>query len=127
MKASTQYNDFVGTTAADISDHSNLTDFLNGRGVDTERYEPIGASFYHGYVDFISGSIICIDRQESTDNEPYIVKIHFEAEFTHEEFFSLFKRFNAVVTKKYGGYQDREIDEEIIIDCVEYILYVGVS
>ena len=45
MKASTQYNDFVGTTAADISDHSNLTDFLNGRGVDTERYEPIGASF----------------------------------------------------------------------------------
>lgn len=58
MKASTQYNDFEGTAAADISDHSNLTDFLNSRGADTERYDPIGASFYHGYANFFSGSII---------------------------------------------------------------------
>ena len=121
MKARTQYNDFVGTAAADISDHSNLTDFSNRRGVDTERYEPIGASFYHGYANFFSGSIICIDRQQSNENEPYIVKIHFEAEFTHEEFFNLFKRFNAVVTKKYGGHHDREIDEEITIDDREQL------
>lgn len=116
MKASTQYNDFIGTSAADISDHSNLSEFLNSRGVDTERYEPIGANFYHGYADFFSGSIICIDRQNSTDTKPYIVQLHFEAEFTHEEFFNLFKRFNVMVTKKYGGHQDKEIDEEITID-----------
>jgi len=116
MKASTQYNDFIGTAAADISDHSNLTDFLNSRGVDTERYEPIGASFYHGYADFFSGSIICIDKQQSNEGTPYVVQIHFEAEFTHEEFFNLFKRFNAIVTKKHGGYQDYDINEEITID-----------
>lgn len=116
MKASTQYNDFVGTASADISDHSNLTDFLNSRGVDTERYEPIGANFYHGYSNFFSGSIVCIDNQQSTDDNPYIVQIHFEAEFTHEEFFNLFKRFNVVVTKKYGGHHELEINEEITID-----------
>lgn len=116
MKASTQYNDFIGTAAADISDHSNLTDFLSSRGVDIERYEPIGASFYNGYADFFNGSIICIDNQQSTNNNPYIVKIHFNTEFTHEEFFNLFKRFNAVVTRRHGGHQDREINEEITIE-----------
>ena len=45
MKASTQYNDFVGKAVTDISDHSNLIIYLNSRGVDTERFEPIGANF----------------------------------------------------------------------------------
>ena len=116
MKASTQYNDFIGTAAADISDHSNLKDFLSSRGVDADRYEPIGASFYHGYADFFNGSIICVDRQKTTDIKPFIVQLHFEAEFTHEEFFDLFKRFNVIVSNKYNGHQDREIDEEITID-----------
>ena len=116
MKASTQYNDFIGTAAADISGHTNLSDFLNNRGVDTDRYKPIGANFYHSYSGFFSGSIICIDSQQSFDDNPYIVQIHFEAEFTHEEFFNLFKRFNAVVTLKHGGHQDHDIDEEITID-----------
>lgn len=121
MKANTQYNDFIGTAAADISDHSNLRDFLNSRKVDTDRYKPIGATFYHSYNDFFNGSIICVDEQRSTDTEPYIVQLHFEAEFTHEEFFDLFKRFNVMVTDKHGGYQDREINEEITIDDREQL------
>ena len=55
MKASTQYNDFIGTEAADISDHSNLKDFLNSRRGETDRFEPVGAIFYHGYADFFNG------------------------------------------------------------------------
>ena len=35
MKASTQYNDFVGKAVADISDNSNLIVYFNSRGVDT--------------------------------------------------------------------------------------------
>ena len=45
MKVSKQYNDFIGKAVADISDHSNLRVYLNSRGVDTERFEPIGANF----------------------------------------------------------------------------------
>jgi hypothetical protein len=48
MKASTQYNDFIGTSAADISDHSDLNEYLSSRGVDIDRYIAIGASFYAG-------------------------------------------------------------------------------
>lgn len=116
MKASVQYNDFIGTSAADISDHTNLNEFLASRGVDTERYDAIGASFYAGYSDFFSASIICIDKEQSTQEKKHIVKIGFEAEFNKDEFFDLFKRFDVVISKKYDGYQDQEIDEEITID-----------
>jgi hypothetical protein len=116
MKASVQYNDFIGTSAADISDHTNLNEFLATRGVDTKRYDAIGASFYAGYSDFFSASIICIDKEQSTEEKKHIVKIRFEAEFDKDEFFDLFKRFEVVISKKYDGYQEQEIDEEITVD-----------
>lgn len=116
MKATTQYTDFEGTAAADISDHTDLSIFLQSRGVDTTRYDPIGAEFYHGYSDFFSASIICIDNEKSTADKPHITSISFEDEFVHSEFFDLFKRFKVIITKRHNGYQDREIDEEITID-----------
>lgn len=116
MKADVQYNDFKGTSAADISDHTNLNEFLSSRGVDTERYDAIGASFFAGYNDFFSASIICIDKEQSTATKTHIVKIDFEAEFDKDEFFDLFKRFSVVITEHYDRYQDQDIDERIIID-----------
>lgn len=116
MKANTQYTDFDGTAAADISDHTDLTKFLNLRGVDTNRYSPIGAEFYHCYSDSFSASIICIDNEKSTDDKPYVTNISFEDEFHHDEFFKLFKRFNVIITNKHSGHQSREIDEEITIN-----------
>ncbi len=77
MKASAHFNDFTGTSAADMSDHSSLKEFLQSRKVDTIRYEPIGASFYHSYSDFFTAYIICVDNDRSEENKPYIVNIHF--------------------------------------------------
>jgi hypothetical protein len=116
MKADVQYNDFIGTSAADISDHTDLDKLLSSRGIDIDRYESIGASFYSSYSDFFSASIICIDKQKSTSNKSFIVKIRLNDEFDKDEFFDLFKRFNVVITTKYGGYQDQAIDDEITID-----------
>jgi hypothetical protein len=116
MKATTQFTDFEGTAAADISDHVDLTKFLQSRGVDTNHYAPIGAEFHHVYIDFFSASIICIDNEKSTSAKPYITSINFEDEFKYKEFFDLFKRFKVVITKKHNGHQDKEIDEEITID-----------
>lgn len=45
MKAYVQYNDFLGTAAADISDYTTLEKYLNGINVDTNRYHPIGLNF----------------------------------------------------------------------------------
>ena len=119
MKADVNYNDFIGTSAADISDHTDLNKFLHSRGVDTDRYDSIGASFYARLSDFFSASIICVDKHLTTDEKPYLVSISFEDEFDKDEFFDLFKRFNVVISTKYGGHQDRKIDEEIMIDARE--------
>ncbi len=115
MKANAQYNDFTGTSAADSSDHLTLNDFLKSRNVDVVRYEPIGASFYHGYSDFFTAYIICIDNHKSDENQPYLVNMHFEKELSATEFFNLFKRFHVIVTKKHAGYNNSTINEEIAI------------
>lgn len=116
MKADTQYNDFIGTSAADISDHTNLNKFLESRGVDTSRYDSIGARFYASYNNSFSASIICIDQRKTTDKKPYIVSISFEDKLDKNEFFDLFKRFNVVISTNYDEYRNREIDERIIVD-----------
>jgi uncharacterized protein YjbK len=119
MKADVTYNDFIGTVAADISDHTDLNEFLKTRGVDTHRYEAIGASFYAGYEDFFTGSIICLDKEQSTADKPYTVEMSFENEITQEQFFSLFKRLNVVFTLKHSDYGQRQkkyTDGSITID-----------
>lgn len=116
MKATVQYNDFIGTAAADISDHTDLNKFLASRGIEIDRYEAIGASFYSGYSDFFSASIICIDRQQSTESNKFISKISFEDELDRDEFFNLFKRFNVVISTKNGNYSELEVKDEITFD-----------
>jgi hypothetical protein len=116
MKAKVQYDDLLGSAAADKSDYIWIDSILLKRRVDTERYEAIGASFYAGYSDFFSASIICIDKQKSTADKKYIVDLSFENKFTQEEFFNLFKRFKVIITKDHGSFEDLEIDEEIIFD-----------
>lgn len=116
MKASVQYNDFIGTAAADRSDSGWIDRILKERGVDIERFEAIGVSFYSGYSQFFSASIICLDKEKSTEKKDYIVSIGFENEFTREQFFNLFKRFKVIITNKYQGFENHEIDEEITFD-----------
>lgn len=115
MKASVQYNDFRGSAAADISDHTNLEEYLKSKKVDTNRFNPIGASFYHGYSNIFTMSIICIDRHYTTD-KPYIVSLSFDQKISETEFFELFKRFHVIVTTRLGSYDNLSIQEEHAID-----------
>lgn len=110
MKAETQYNDYVGTVAADISDHIDLNQFISKRGVSTERYEAIGARFYSSCIGGSSASIICIDKVQSIDDKKHIIQLDFEQKLDKEKFFSLFKRFELIISS-YGKYQDYEIVE----------------
>lgn len=119
MEAKTQYNDYLGTAAADIADGYDLNDFLKSRGVDIERYEAIGAKFYHGYAEFFSASILCIDKESI---ERKIVSLNFEEKFNHEQFFNLFKRFDVMVIKKTGDYEKFDIDDYITIDDRKQII-----
>lgn len=61
-------------------------------------------------------SIVCIDNELSKDKSDHIVKISFESEILHKEFFDLFKRFNVVITRRHEDYHSKEINDDIIID-----------
>ncbi len=113
MKADVQYNDFVGTSAADISDNTNLKTFLKDRGVDTDRYEAIGSKFFSHYNDF-NASIICIDKEKSEGDNLHIVSISFENDFDKREYFNLFKRYEVITVPEY--YNKFKINDEITHD-----------
>ena len=114
MKADTQYNDYLGTSAADISDHQNFKTFLQAKGIDTERFEPIGSSFFSSYDDYFFVHFICVDREKSTKDDPHIVQIAFEQAITREVYFNLFKRYHVIAVQNY--FANREIKESIMID-----------
>lgn len=116
MKADVQYNDFVGTAAADISDHTDLNKYLESKGVDINRYNSIGVRFYSSYNFSFSASIICIDKKKSTAEKQHIVLVSFEKNIDRDDFFDLFKRFNVVITSQFGDYENKEIDERITIE-----------
>ena len=114
MKATVQYEDFVGTAAADISDHTDLTKLLNSNGVDTAKYVPVGASFYSSYDDNFYTSIICRDLEKSTEDKPHLIQVSFD--LSRDEFFNLFKRFSVVISENY--YKKFEIDEELNLEDI---------
>ena len=122
MKASTQYNDYKGTAAADVSDYLFIRDYLKDRGVDIERYEPVGFELYTGYSNFVSYRFICKDNYS---DENRLVKIGFESKDNISDFLDLFKRFNVVLTwnKSDINYADWEVsDDTIMIDDRQKIL-----
>ena len=108
MKARVQYNDLVGTAAADISDfHLNsLNVFLKQRypDFDWDRYNCVGCSFYASYGQYASVSFICNDKIDSK-----FCRISPSKEFSLQDFFELFKRFSIVMTTE--GLADIEINE----------------
>lgn len=110
MKASVQYNDFKGTAAADISDHTSLSKYLQSNGVDPECYYPIGIDIYHGVGDHFGFSIICQDRQNGNN----IVKVAFEDKQSTAELFGLFKRFHVILTRGSNSLDGIEDDPETI-------------
>jgi len=112
MKAKVKYNDFIGTAAADIGDQNQINVFLKSKNVDVERYRPIGAILNSTYNSSFGAMIICVDKDKSISESPYIISVHFgESEFSRDDFFDLFKRFHLVVSEK--GYQNSEIDEKL--------------
>lgn len=108
MKAKVQYNDYVGTSAADMSDDLSLKQYLDDLEVDTNRYNPIGATFYVGNQSSeVYFSIICIDKERGDKSKA--VKIVVE-NVKLDEVIALFKRCHVILTQ--DGYQNYELVDE---------------
>ena len=114
MKATVQYNDLVGTAAADVSDFYNnsLQDYLQRRfpQYDAERFHCVGCDVYFGGQGSNLGSIsfICLDQ---VDNK--YVRMRSQNAWTVEGIIDIFKRFNIVIGK---GIHEIETDGSIVLD-----------
>lgn len=119
LKATVQYNDFIGTAAADQSDKIHLEQLAEKYGIDTRRYFVFGITVYiselgRNELDRTIVNILAVDTQVTgavdvdslqqyiDDNQgvlPY-VKLEIETylgEIT--EFY--FKRFNLVLQNRH--------------------------
>lgn len=101
MKAKVQYNDFVGTSAADISDfyHNSIENYLieNFSKYDPQRFMCQGCSIYvSGQLPTPKASIdfVCFDREQKK-----YVKLCPLKDMKMDDVFSLFKRFQVVIGK----------------------------
>lgn len=121
MKADTQYNDLVGTVAADISDLSTTTNRLEELAsffkINQERFKPVGISMYG--TDAFYVAFICVDKEKSTDEKEHIVKIRV-GEDQEDILDFLFKRLHVVLYDKFDKkYPELDYDEETSLSDYE--------
>lgn len=91
MQAKTQYNDLVGTVAADISDFmpgGNL-DSLLPKNYDSNRYQVVGFDVW-GSGEKMVCALLCWDKESDNDNS----LITIDASYDSKQFFEFFKRFH---------------------------------
>lgn len=116
MKANVQYNDFKGTAAADISDGLGGAGDMKGLAkffdLDEDRFTPIGISLYG--TNGFSVSILCVDKEQSTEEKEHIVSMSYDVENKGEIIDFLFKRLHIVLHDKFDNkYPNLDYDEEI--------------
>lgn len=113
MIACVQYNDVVGSAAADVADRyfNSLQKFLidSYSSYDGERFSCRGCSVYISERNDAYVSFVCLDRKTND-----FVKFATPEPWSPERFFDLFKRFEIVV--------GRDISEVEIPDGSEKML-----
>ncbi|HBQ1077028.1 hypothetical protein [Klebsiella pneumoniae] len=100
FKASTQYNDFKGTVAADRADQGSFSDFLRARGILKQDEIVKGISFFSA-ENFFDVEAYIFDQAGELRRET--VKI------TLTDFFNTFKRFSIKLSRN-GELDDQEIE-----------------
>ena len=114
MKASTQYDDLVGTSAADISyglRHQNLEEIANALDLDQDRFELIGLSL--SGTRELSLSLLCVDRERSDDENEYLVSMAIEEDIENV-LNVLFERFSVVLHARFDDrYPNMDYNEEV--------------
>ena len=100
FKASTQYNDYKGTVAADRADQDSFSDFLRAKGILKEGEIVKGISFYSA-ERFFDVEAYVTDDQHGLRRE--------RVEITLDEFFKTFKRFSIKLSRN-GELDDQEIE-----------------
>lgn len=107
--ASVQYNDLLGTAAAD--GHESLLDlkeFLKFKGVDVDKNEPVGIELYN-LDDRICVRFICKEQGNR------LVRFGLEDSLSLADLFSFIKRLNVILLSSHLNVKDCDLSsfEEI--------------
>ncbi len=118
MVASTHYCDFKGTVSADIPDafgnstEDEIKSLARIFKLNLNRFNPIGISLY-GTGGF-SVSLLCVDKERSTEEKEHIVSMSCEVENEKEIIALLFKRLHIVLHNSFDDkYPDLDYDEKV--------------
>lgn len=119
FRASAQYNDWIGTSAADNADKNSIHDYLRGKKLVTENEFPVGIEVFigenHGgkvkppYIH-----VLVIDKSDYETAAAALGKpdpLHLrkvDIEITLEEFIGLFKRFSVALSPRGINITGRE-------------------
>lgn len=101
MKYLTQYQDLVGKAAVDFRDdkeklYSTLAEIAEELGLDTDKYQPVGLRMYISYNDEPPSVFILSKVQDSSEAIQGLIS--HSVEISKDNFFSLFKRFDLILT-----------------------------
>lgn len=117
-KASTQYNDLVGSASLDFhgGTDSSLHQYARLMGVDTEIYHPIGLGFYIGESGGFYLKFFCVDQQNreqyASENRGAVPIVLIRRKENMANFLRQVKRFDVVLSQK-NGFPNHEITKEM--------------
>lgn len=115
MIASVQYNDVIGTAAADIADRyfNSLQKFLmdSYSSYDGNRYSCRGCTAYIGERNGVFVSFVCLDKDT---NE--FVKFTTHEPWSPDQFFDIFKRFEIVIGNDINEVEVPEAKDRIVLN-----------
>jgi hypothetical protein len=117
FKASTQYDDWKGTAAADDGHDVYIHSFLRDKGILDENAHAVAIHFYTGEnFDKPSIRVVVADGTGFDDVNAQITSTYtlrfkeVELDLSITEFFDLFKRFSIVLTSRDLGLEGREYE-----------------
>lgn len=114
MKASVQYNDLIGSAAADVEDwyNNSLQYYLENtfKSYDGERYSCRGCSAFLGSRDTVSVRFICLDKDTGK-----FVSFATQEWWSIEQFFTLFKRFEVVIGQDINEVELEDNNQDLLL------------
>ena len=121
MKASTTYNDLIGTSGANISNlntkFNKLEELADYFKIDKKRFKAVGLSIYgpsNDYEEFCV-KFICVDKQKSTEEKEHIVQILIDDEYDNI-LGLLFETLHIVLYDQFDSkYPELNYDEETFL------------
>jgi len=114
MKASVQYNDVVGSAAADVADwyNNSLQYYLKEtyESYDEERYSCRGCTAFLVSRNTVSVRFVCLDKETGK-----FVRFTTQEWWPIEQFIDLFKRFEVVIGQDINEVEIENGNEELIL------------